>query len=341
MGCSYLSDLVTGQTFREGDPVVGVVIARRVGGFPDAEKAAALPGMDPDHLFGPVSLPIKGVAGQYCDIIPDEGQASVDLLLGMTHSPDWEHFAARAFDFEKGIAIERNGITGENARAQVLGLAVLSAATWDHLLNFHPDRAERSKEIALVKLAMLDAAGSGSADDFLRGQADQILGLRFGSGSYEFADGTRHSMPPLAHVLDANYGGITQPLTRHLLFGSKKLYWDLYAAGSAGVDHGWIEEVLGSLWDYTAFRYGLQGLNRYLLPSASGHQTNNDEHIAGLGLISAAQGLAAALESAVEYDSVERLDPLQKLADEIGVLHQSFLEKIAAARQVFDGGMRP
>ncbi len=73
MGSFVCVDTVTGLTMRGDVEVVALVIGRRTGGYPDAEKAAATRQTGAAETFGPASLPIRGrigTTGSSCHI-PD------------------------------------------------------------------------------------------------------------------------------------------------------------------------------------------------------------------------------------------------------------------------------
>lgn len=337
MGLSNTTDSLTGLSIRRGAPVVAIVIGRVKGGYPDAFEAGARPGIYPNHLFRALSLPFRARAGDYSDIVPEKGQLPVQILCDMTKTSGWEEFSKLAFDWDKGIAVERplRGFERPDPPKEILGTFVVAEATWMALMDGYPKRDDRSGDVALVKAAILDAVDRQQAKyDF--GDADQIL--RLSCHRYCFAgDQVPTDMPRLAQALTEldGYWSIDRDLRSHLVYDSGRLSRDLVDLGRERVDLDTLESLLGSLWDYQACMYALDVNNRYLMPSSSGGQYLNHAETARLSSAAISSAIESGIDHAIDMDGEEDLDDLSSLVDEIEALGVRMRERIEAARSHF------
>jgi len=324
MGMSQLADAYTGMALSTDEPAVALVIARQKHGYPDPVKAAAKPVIYPHDLFIPVALPIHGKVGSYGDFQPDKGQLSVEILCKMTKTENWQKFAEQALDWDKGVILERG------AEPEVLGLCVVSKATWDAMIDSYRRRDQRAGDISLVKSAMLDAADSPSEHKIPVGAASDMLGLTL-SRRYTFT-GTDKAveMPPLAHTLTELdcVGHMGSPLRSYLQLSSGEIYWDLAEKGSAGANHAYLDELLGALWDFQAFHYGIHLHNRYIMPSKNGGQHANDIDVARLSAATIEHAVGKSADYILDMGSERVLARLEAFSAELEAMQQRVAERI-------------
>lgn len=354
MGISRLSDFVTGLALERGEPVVAVVIGRRTGGFPDAEKSAAIPGIGATHIFEPLSLPIRGAAGDYGDFEPSSGQLATKLACEMTGAAKWSAFADEALNFQKGTRIRRDdrldramvgpGVELPVPEPQILGLAVMSEATWKFVTSLWCNPAERDTDVALVREAIRDAKLRSKAATAtpqrprVAGDPADIETSRLVyrtmmlewlnlSGQWTFADGTAQDLPRLARALsemDGEIGTAFRIWLRDNLGGGRRF-----------------EEILGGLWDLDAMMQGLRGLNRMLLPSPNGGQRCNAEEVISVS-ISAIEGAAGRMIAKVEdFDEAEEGPKLEALLARAEALRERLATRLAEARGEASPGAAP
>jgi len=333
MGMSQLADAYTGMSLGDDEPAVALVIARQRRGYPDPIKTAAKPVIYPHDMFVPMSLPIHGKAGQYGDFAPEKGQLSVDILCRMTKSKDWKHFAEQAFDWDKGIVLERDAL-GRDAEPEVLGLCVVSKSTWDAVIDGYQRRDQRAGDVSLVKAAMLDAADAPSEHRIPVGEASDMLGLTL-LRKYTFTgSGEKVEMPPLAHALTSmdGVGSLGSPLLSYLQYDSGEIYWSLAEKGSAGANHAYLDELLGHLWDSQAFHYGLHYNNRYIMPSKNGGQYRNDIEVARLSSAAIEHAVNKSAEYILDMGSDRVLARLESFSAELEAMQRRVAERISAVK---------
>lgn len=334
MGMSSLSDAVTGQTFQKGEKIVAIVIARRKGGYPDAVKAAAKPGIRPDDLFVPMSLPIRAKAGDYGDIVPTKKQLAVDVLCRMTGMENWKQFSEKALDFLDGGVVLERPFMGGAGETEILGIAAYKENTWNALIEGYWRCDERAGDIALVKAAMLDAADAPREGKLPVGEASAMLGLQIGH-VYTFSASTeRTEMPPLAHALTEMeaVGSLGRPLVSYLHYDSGELHWDLGEKGSAKANHRFLDELLGALWENQAFHYGLYAHNRYLMPSISAGLSKNDLHVAQLSMSVIEDAMERAADVAEDYGNEDEVEKLLAVSAQLEAMQRRVEERILKAK---------
>ena len=337
MGSTAPADTLTGMAIREGEEVVALVLARRVGGYPDAERHAAAPSIGPCHLFQPASLPIRGVAGGYNDLVPHPRQASVHFACEMAGAVDWEDFAATALDFRTGAALKTYRpatpfFGGDDPDPKVLGLAIFSVTTWQHLVASSYGAPSPAEGAADILEAMKDAA-AGLADrtiEYDPGRYD-LLNLRKGS-SYTFLDGRSADLSPLSRCFSG--GGVFEfaPCFTGYMCGPRGgLNPRSRPGGELRPDLG---ETLLGLAETCAVGDSLSYLNSPLLPSPSGGQHVNAREVAGAGLLSLGQAAMALDHEIREYDSERAADQLRLLLGQVDALRENIAARLDGDRAV-------
>ena len=337
MGLTAPADALTGMTIREGEEVVALVLARRTGGYPDAEKHAAAPSIGPSHLFQAASLPIRGVAGGYNDLVPHPGQASVQFACEMAEAADWEKFAATALDFRTGAALKtyRPALPmfgGDDPEPKVLGLAVFSAATWEHLTGTIYGDHSPAEAAAVVLDAMRDAA-AGLADRTIEYDPRRydLLNLRYGS-DYTFLDGRTGTLPTLSRCFGGEGHFEFAPCFTGFMCGPRGGLNPRSRPG--GELHPDLREILLGLAETWTAGYALRYANRPLLPSAAGGQYVNAREVAGAAMLSLGQAAAALDYRIREFDSEKAADHLRLLLGQVDALRQSISARLDGDRAV-------
>lgn len=335
MGSTAPADALTGMSLREGEEVVALVLARRTGGYPDAERHAAIAAVGPCHLFEAASLPIRGLAGGYNDLVPHPGQAAVRFACEMAGAADWDAFGATALEFRTGAALKtyRPAVPmfgGDDPEPKVLGLAVFSAATWQHLAGSTYGMPSPTEAAAAVLEAMRDAA-AGLADrtlDYDTGRYD-LLNLRKGS-EYVFLDGRTATLPTLSRCFGDGGHFEFSPCFTAFMCGPRG---GLNPRVRSGAElHPDLGETLLGLAETWAAGYGLRYANRPLLPSAAAGQHVNALEVAGAAMLSLGQA-AAALEHRIrEYDSEKAADHLRLLLERMDALRDGIAARLDGDR---------
>lgn len=331
MGSTAPADALTGMALRAGEEVVALVLARRTGGYPDGEKHAAAPAVGPCHLFEAASLPIRGVAGGYNDIVPHPGQAAVRFACEMAGAADWGEFSGTALDFRTGAALKTYNppipmFGGDDPEPKVLGLAVFSAATWEHLTGTTYGSHSPTEAAAAVLEAMRDAA-AGMADrtiEYDPGRYD-LLNLSKGS-DYTFLDGRTARLPTLSRCFGGGGHFEFAPCFTGFMCGPRGGLNPRSRPG--GELHPDLEEILLGLAETWAAGYALRYANRPLLPSAAGGQHVNAREVAGAAMLGLGQAAAALDHRIREYDSEKAADQLRLLLGQMDALRESIAARL-------------
>ncbi len=273
MGSFRCADVATGLSLGRGDDAVCLVIARRRGGYPDPEKAAATRTHGATDMFEPASMPIRGRVGDHGGFVPAKGQESVKVACNMSGTRDWNDFQERAFDFRgDGIPFGK-GMQGAPPARMILGTAFLSAATWKGLTEPYPSQ-DRQAEVAAVlsalgQLATLDARsraqgiGTEAAQELKNLVLRNFGLLRLRSSIHVDAEDVTHHMPPLARCLDRTEGGAA--------FCREFAHWMGDVSGSLGFADGCVvvpsPGLLGGFWDVQQAMLRMRHLGLSLRPS--------------------------------------------------------------------------
>jgi hypothetical protein len=289
MGSFNLADCLTGLSIGHHEPVVAFVVAQAQGGYPKAEDTLARTARGFGDICRLASLPIYGTYDDYGRVEPDNGQLAVKLACGMVGAKDWKEFDKTALDWQTGAAIKRDGpfarMQGETAGpTKVFGMSVMHRASWDHVMAMEAAHADRGQEVHEMGTVIMDAmrrmAARASDDDTGRYHAISVLEL--GSSSYTYADGRKVRLPELGRALssgrDVHSHDFKEWLLHNAVGGPKVL--DKWPDGPP-----WLAELLGGLWDTTAFCHGLEWHNRTLLSSAGAGQLRDDDKHFALALL--------------------------------------------------------
>ena len=324
MGSFNLSDCLTGLSIGSGEPVVAFVVEQAEGGYPKAEATLARTGRGFGDICRLASLPIHGTYDDYGQVEPDEGQLSVKLACSMIGVADWQGFGKTALDWQVGAAIRRDGawsrIHGETeGPTKVFGLSVMHRASWDHVLEMASAHADRTLEVGAMQGVLVDAirrmADMTSNDDGGRYHALSVLEL--GSSSYAYADGRTARLPELASVLSSGRDVYSRDfrtwLQDNALRGNKVL--DKWPGGPP-----WLSELLGGLWDTTAFRHGMEWHNRTLLSSAGAGQFRDDDKHFSLALLTLETAGTRFVENAQENGPSEEAEAFKGLMEKLDAL---------------------
>lgn len=339
MGLTSPTDALTGLALRSGEPVVALVLDRRTGGYPDAQKAAAHAPIDVTHIFEAASLPIRGVAGDYNDIEPSPGQASVRFALEMTGSADWREFGETALDFRRGAAIRtfRPAVFGgDDPEPRILGLAVFSESSWRHLIDQAAFAGNPEDDAAALLEILRDAREGLSSGREFDPRWMNLFDLRT-SSSYEFSDGRVVEVPKLARCLEGSGAFTFAPDFASFLTGPKGAV-GMPRRSDAGEPAG-LEETLAGLAETQAVGTALRYLKRQLLPSASGGQYRNHREIFETSLLAVGQASASMLDKVADYADDKAGDQLQALLERMDAMRADISDKLAELRH--DPGTGP
>lgn len=342
MGITKPTDALTGLALRSGEPVVALVLDRRTGGYPDAQKAAAHSPVDVTHMFEAASLPIRGTAGDYNDIEPAPGQASVRFALEMTGAKDWNEFVEGALDFRKGAVVrtyQPGGrlLGGDDPEPRILGLAVFSETSWRHLIDQAAFACRPEDDVAIMLEILRDAReGITSGREFDPGWMG-LFDLRT-SSSYTFGDGRVVEVPNLARCLD-NSGAFTfAPDFSRFMTGAKGA---LQLPGrSRTAEPAGLEETLRGLAETQAVGLAMRYLKRQLLPSAAGGQYRNHREVFETSLLAVEQASASMLDKVADYADDEAGDHLQALLERMDAMRAGISAKLRELRDEPDAGPR-
>ena len=335
MGSFSCADVATGLPLGRDEGAVCLVIARRRGGYPDPEKAAASRTIAATDMFEPASLPIRGRVGDYGDFVPSRGQDAVEAACGMAGLRTWKEFEAIAFDFRgEGVPLGK-GYLGSPPERRVLGTAYVSAATWTQLVKPYPSQ-DREADVdavlsALEVLASLDARSREPGLDVdgvqeLRIKVFQNYGLLRLQGSVHVdADDVGHDMPPLARCLDGSEGGST--------FCREFAHWMGDASGMMGFDKDRrivvpSRRLLGEFWDVQQAMTRMRHLNLTLRPSplASGDAAL----VGGFACDTVERSLSAVLDRAEEFNDDEGFAKAADLLARIDGMRERIAARVEA-----------
>lgn len=340
MGLTSPTDALTGLALRSGEPVVALVLDRRTGGYPDAQKAAAHSPVDVTHMFEAASLPIRGVAGDYNDIEPEPGQASVRFALEMTGSTSWREFGETALDFRKGAQVRtyRPAVFGgDDPEPRILGLAVFSASSWRHLIDQAAFAGNPDDDVAAMLGILRDAREGMASDREFDPRWMNLFDLRT-SSSYRFGDGRVVEVPRLARCLDSSGLFTFAPDFASFLTGPKgamRMPGRSEVAEPAG-----LEETLRGLAETQAVGMSLRYLKRQLLPSAAGGQYRNHREVFETSLLSVEQASASMLDKVADYADDKAGDHLQALLERMDAMRSEISAKLAGLRHDPETGPR-
>lgn len=340
MGLTSPTDALTGLALRSGEPVVALLLDRRTGGYPDAQKAAAHPPVDVTHIFEAASLPIRGVAGDYNDIEPTRGQASVRFALDMTGSASWLEFAETALDFGKGAPVRtyRPAVFGgDDPEPRILGLAVFSESSWRHLIDQAAFAGSTVDDAAAMLEILRDAReGMASGREF-DPRWMNLFDLRT-SSSYRFGDGRVVEVPKLARCLEGSGTFTFAPDFADFLTGPRGVM-GMPRGSDAGEPAG-LEETLAGLAETQAVGTALRYLKRQLLPSAAGGQYRNHREVFETSLLAVEQASASMLDKVADYADDKAGDQLQALLERMDAMRSDISAKLAELRHDPDAGPR-
>lgn len=294
MGLSSLADSVTGLPFNKEETIVGFAVAKRQGGYPDAEWAAATPGAsNPAHIFEFVSLPIYGNAGDYGDFVPQEGQASVALLLRMTKTSSWEEFEDKALNFSAdGVPLSADGQQEDH---HILGLSLMT------LESFRVLKGEQGNDDALLTdLATVTDVLCQAVNNKDHPRWWNMINLA--SDMWEEKD-----LPDLACALSdglCEQLGISRDLKNALR--GKDGPFPLKEGANPNSEH--IQEILKGIFETQAVFTGLKHANRCIMPSQNAGQGLYPEKVVDLSLSSISDAVAKLTAYAEYMDDPETLE---------------------------------
>lgn len=342
MGLTSPTDALTGLSLRSGEPVVALVLARRTGGYPDAQHAAAHSPVEVTHLFQAVSLPIRGVAGDYNDFDPEPDQAALRFALSMTGAEDWESFKATALDFRTGAALATYDhhaelFGGDDPEAKVLGLAIFAEATWSHLVRQAEFAGIVEDDVAVVLDAMRDARSAMAAGEPFNPGWFDLLQLRKGS-PYTHSDGRRIDLPRFARCLGTSGAFEFAPAFVSFLGGSKG---PLRLAGkSDGSEPADLAETVAGVAQTHAVGIAMRYLNRQLVPSFAGGQYRNHREIFETSLEAVGQAAESMLAKVADDPDNAAGDELQRLMGRMETMRSDLAARLAELRDEPGAGPR-
>ena len=334
MGLTSPTDALTGLALRSGEPVVALVLARRTGGYPDAQQAAAHSPVEVTHLFQAVSLPIRGVAGDYNDFDPEPDQAAVRFALSMTGARDWEAFKATALDFRTGAPLATHDahaqlFGGDDPEPKVLGLAIFAETTWSHLVRQAEFAGIVEDDVAVVLDAMRDARSAMAAGDPFNPGWFDLLQLRKGS-PYTHSDGREIDLPRFARCLGTSGAFEFAPTFVSFLGGAKgPLRLTGKSDGSEPID---LAETVAGVAQTHAVGIALRYLNRQLVPSFAGGQYRNHREIFETSLEAVGQAAESMLAKVADDPDHAAGDELQGLMDRMETMRAALAQRLAELR---------
>lgn len=273
MGISYLSDAITGRCLSEGEEAIAVVIKPTTGGYPDAVATVARPALYSQDRFTAVSLLLRGHAGEYGDFIPDEGQTSLEMLLGAFKKDSWESFASEAFGYVhggKGIALPTIKFNKEAPDEMAyLGVFVVAKSTYENIIA--TDFGSTSdEEIDTVIEMLVDANKRSKAGDDAFYNAATLHGYH--QRKYPFEDGREVEVPELFNIMQSGKGWCE-------LDYELKHSIDKVGVKSWGIqndpDNQEFRQKIIALAEFQHFMCGLHIHDIVLGPSNNGGQTRN------------------------------------------------------------------
>lgn len=294
MGLSSLADSVTGLPFNKEETIVGFAVAKRQGGYPDAEWTAATPGArNPAHIFEFVSLPIYGNAGDYGDFVPQEGQASVDLLLRMTETSSWEEFEDKALAFS-GDGVPLSADYQQEDR-QILGLSLMTLESLRVLKGVQGNDDTLAADITTVTDALCEAVNNRDHPRWWH-----MINL----SSYVWGE---KELPDLGCALSdglCEQLGVSSALKNALQ--GKDGPFPLEEGTNPASEH--IQEILKGIFETQAVFTGLKHANRCIMPSQNAGQGLYPERIVDLSLSSVSDAVTKLTAYAEYMDDPETLE---------------------------------
>lgn len=334
MGLTSPTDALTGLALRSGEPVVAIVIARRAGGYPDAQLAAAHSPVEVTHLFQAASLPIRGFAGDYNDFDPEPDQAALRFALSMTGAEDWEAFKATALDFQTGAPLATHDphaqfFGGDDPEPKVLGLAIFAEASWSHLVRQAEFAGIVVDDVAVVLDAMRDARSAMAAGKPYDPGWFDLLQLRKGS-PYTHSDGRRIDLPRFARCLGTSGAFEFAPAFISFLGGAKG---PLRVTGrSDALEPADLAETVAGVAETHAVGIALRYLNRQLVPSFAGGQYRNHREVLETSLVAVEQAALSMLDRVADDPDHAAGDELQGLMDRMEAMRAALAQRLAELR---------
>lgn len=274
MGISYLSDAVTGRCLSEDEPAVAVVIRPTTGGYPDAVATAAKPALFSQDRFTAVSLLLRGHAGEYGDFIPDEGQVSLEMLMGAFKKNNWESFASEAFGYVhggKGIALPTIKFNKDAPDEMAyLGVYVVAESTYKNIVS-KKYGSTTDDEIDTVFEMLVDAKKRFKAGDDKFYNASTFSS--FQGDKYPFLDGREVAVPELFRIKESGRAWCDLSYEQKLAIDKvgATVRDDLTDTEVAEK----FREKLVALADFRHFMGGLYVHDLVLSPSSNGGQGRN------------------------------------------------------------------
>ncbi len=335
MGSFVCADAVTGLTLERGEDAVCLVIARRRGGYPDADLAAAMRTIGATDMFEPVSLPIRGRVGDYGDFLPKGRQVAVDVACAMTGLDGWEEFQAKALDYlGEGVPVGR-GFLGGAPEVMVLGVSYLSASTWRHLAKPYGSQ-DRKADVDAVRDAIASVAGGDAHASGPLGRNFPMASLQ--SCAHERSDGTRVHLPRLARCLAGDEAGST--------FHDAFRAWFPWCSGMVGRlgDGVAVPEraVLEQLWDVQQAMLRMRHLGLLLRPSPAPGGGCNAALVGDLAVEVFERSVSTLLDRAADEMSGDPLDHAASLMARLDAMREALAPRLEAAlTMVAADGPRP
>ena len=129
MGSFNVADCITGLAINAGDPVVTILLSRRMGGYPDAMAESVLAATSPTSIFEPMALPVRGTYDDCGTVVPLPGDLGAELACEMLSLPSWSDLQTWIKDIPRQEK-ETPRIRGDRQDRPVrLGQAIMHAAT--------------------------------------------------------------------------------------------------------------------------------------------------------------------------------------------------------------------
>ncbi len=248
----YVSDFVTGVSLGHGERAIAVVIAQKLGGWPDPIKAAAFEPVHPSDRFAPASLPLRGFIDGQGFFRPDLDQLPYDLLMKFTASKDWDDFSGRGMrDADGGIDLREFPSSSRNV---IFGISVMRPSTFAALIEFWPSTWDGEQPVIDVVKIVSDARLALSRGD----QRYWNLAHYFTTSptkKHVMQDGTSMKIPMLMHALSDGHG------------------WELYDMFKSFLNRQYqdasqpdVAQLFTHLKDFQRLSYGLNRIARFFTP---------------------------------------------------------------------------
>lgn len=248
----YVSDFVTGASIGVDERAVAVVIAPKIGGWPDPVKAAAFEPIHPGDRFQPASLPLMGSIASNGFFTPDEDQLPLSIFLNFVKCGSWNEFQLLGLnDAESGI--ELRVFAGES-RNVIFGISVMKPTTYTKLIEFWPESWRGIRPENAVADILIDA----------RKRAE--------NGDYKYWNlATEFSLSPVPMYKTESGNNIVVPELMHAL--AKGHPWELYDLFQTSIlrqfqnaDRDQLIELYGHLAGFQQLTYGLGRISRHYAP---------------------------------------------------------------------------